>query len=57
MIYEYTADDEYPDCMACENINIGRKIDGVDYCYARCGAENFWNGYVRYCDTEESKEE
>lgn len=39
--FEYTADDEFPDCGKCDNINAPYKI------CAACGAEHCWNRYIR----------
>lgn len=47
--FKYTADEEEPDCMRCENLKQDTKDEnGDDYCYACCGPAHFWNGYVRW---------
>lgn len=38
----YNADHEEPDCMRCDNLGNGEK-----FCTENCGAEHFWNGYIR----------
>lgn len=38
----YTADDEEPDCMLCENANADDR-----FCKNNCGAEHGWSCYMR----------
>lgn len=48
--YVYTADDEFPDCMQCDNVNHDFvMVNGVkkDYCSEYCGAEKAWSRYTR----------
>lgn len=45
--YEYTADDEEPNCICCEN--------QWDCTGKYCGPEYGWNNYVRYVLLDESK--
>ena len=56
---KFTADDEEPDCMVCQNVRAGTIVRTkgrreIDYCSAHCGNKHCWGGYVRY---EEVKNE
>lgn len=49
--YIYTADDEYPDCGMCDNVNASD-----EFCIRLCGSDRGWNGYQRTVYEEEQKE-
>ena len=46
----YNADDEFPDCNQCDNMdNCDGGIVGKDSAFQiKCGAEHGWNGYRRF---------
>ena len=46
--YTYTADDEYPDCGRCDNVNASD-----EFCIRLCGLDCGWNGYQRTIYEEE----
>ena len=46
--YTYTADDEYPDCGRCDNVNASD-----EFCIRLCGLDCGWNGYQRTVYEEE----
>lgn len=47
----YTADDEVPNCGRCEHIN-----DSNEWCMQNCGGANSWSGYLRYGESEVTKD-
>lgn len=47
----YTADDEVPNCGRCEHIN-----DSNEWCMQNCGGTNGWSGYLRYGESEVTKD-
>lgn len=47
----YTADDEAPSCGRCEHIN-----DSDEWCMQNCGGTNGWSGYLRYGESEVTKD-
>ena len=49
--YVYTADDEYPDCGKCDNINASDEL-----CTKLCGSEHGWSGYSRTVYEEEQED-
>ena len=51
MKYTYTADDEYPDCGRCDNINVSDEL-----CARFCGADHGWNSYQRTIYEEDKQE-
>ena len=40
----FTADDEDPDCMECDNVDMP-----TEFCGSTCGPEYGWCGYKRTC--------
>ena len=42
-LVEFTADDEEPDCVCCDNI-----LQPDEFCSNNCGPEHGWACYHRY---------
>lgn len=50
VILIFTADDEEPECMMCNNVCKEHKDfygKPYDFCAKHCGPEHGWNGYER----------